>query len=159
MPFTAEEHLNNLTRHIDLVRDAGLLLGKRLMNQGRKDFGRILIGHIYVHDASKFHGIEWDYLHAGKDVSKDKLDLAVKQHIHTNPHHPEYWGGFDQMPEIFVAECVCDWYARAQEFGTGLRQWITDVAIDRFKIDPKSKKHEQMMAFVDLLLEDSFVRN
>ena len=42
------------------------------------------------------------------------------------------------MPEISVAEMVCDWYARAQEFGTGLRDWIVQqqkADTDRWKID------------------------
>jgi hypothetical protein len=156
--YTAEEHLDNLVRHIDMVRSAGLLLGKRLMCQGRKEFGRILIGNVYVHDASKFSGIEWDYLHAGPDSPKEKLDLAVKQHTHTNSHHPEFWGGVDNMPEICIAEMVCDWYARGMEFGTGLRDWINDVAIERYNINTESYKYKQLVGFVNLLLQDSFVR-
>src|SRR6185369_7717232 len=100
--LTVEDHLNNLVRHIELVREACLLLGKRLISEeGRKEFGRILIGNGFVHDASKFAGIEWEYLHAGKDVPKEKLELAIRQHTLTNPHHPEYWGGFENMPEIY----------------------------------------------------------
>lgn len=156
--FTAEEHLDSLIRHIDLVRSSGVLLAKRLASKGRQDFARILLGNIYIHDASKFAGIEWDYLHAGSDTPKDKLDLAIKQHNTTNPHHPEYWGGFDQIPDIFLAEIACDWLARAQEFGTGLREWIKLKAIDRFKIDIESKKYNTLMGFVDILLEDAFVQ-
>ena len=91
--LSCEQHLDNLVRHIDMVRQIGFLLGKRLMEKGRKDFGRLLIGKCYQHDASKFHGIEWKYLHAGSDISKDDLEKAVKQHVETNSHHPEYWGG------------------------------------------------------------------
>lgn len=156
--FTTEEHLENLVRHIDLVRSAGVLLGKRLIAQGRKEFGRILIGNVYIHDASKFSGIEWDYLHAGKDTPKEKLELAIKQHITTNPHHPEYWGGVEHMPEIFLAELVCDWYARSMEFGTGLRDWIKSTAIDKFDIKLDSPQYKKIQEFVNLLLEDHFVR-
>src|SRR5262245_7755713 len=95
--LTPEEHLDNLVRHIDLVRGACLLLGKRLMAQGRQEFGRLLIARGFEHDVSKFYGIEWDYLHIGKDVPSEQLDLAVKQHTRTNSHHPEYWGGFEKM--------------------------------------------------------------
>jgi Family of unknown function (DUF5662) len=156
--FTAEEHLDNLVRHIDLVRQGGVLLGRRLVARGQKEFGRILIGNVYVHDASKFSGIEWDYLHAGKDVPRDKLDLAVKQHVTTNSHHPEYWGGFENMPDIAIAEMVCDWYARAMEFGTGLRDWIAETAVDKFKIKLNSPEYKKVQEFVGILLEDSFVR-
>lgn len=158
MPLSPQEHLDNLVRHIDLVRGACLLLGKRVMAQGRQEFGRILISRGFEHDVSKFSGIEWDYLHAGRDVPKEQLELAVRQHVRTNSHHPEYWGGVANMPEIAVAEMVCDWYARSQEFGTGLREWITTQAIERFQIDLESEQYGWIKKFVASLLEDHFVR-
>jgi hypothetical protein len=157
--LTPRDHLDNLVRHIDLVREACLLLGRRLMDSGRLEFGRLLIAAGFHHDVSKFFGIEWNYLHAGRDVPKEQLDLAIKQHTQTNSHHPEYWGGVENMPEIAVAEMVCDWYARSQEFGTCLRDWIKQNAIDRFKIDLESEQYLWIYKFVDLLLEDQFVRN
>jgi hypothetical protein len=156
--FNPQEQLDNLVRHIELVRGACLLLGKRVMAQGRMEFGRLLVAHGFVHDASKFYGIEWDYLHAGPDVPADQLELAIKQHTRTNSHHPEYWGGFENMPEIGIAEMVCDWYARAQEFGTGLREWIQAEAIERFQIDVKGERFGWVRKYVDLLLEDPFRR-
>jgi hypothetical protein len=156
--FTPEEHIDNLIRHLDLVRDACRLLGKRLMAQGRTDLGRLLIANGHIHDASKFHGIEWDYLHVGGDVDATKLQLAIEQHRRTNSHHPEYWGGIGNMPEISVAEMVCDWYARAQEFGTGLRDWIESVAMKNYRIEPGSPQLGWIRVFVDLLLVSSFGR-
>lgn len=158
MPLSEQEHLDNLVRHIDLVRGACLLLGRRLMAQGRQEFGRILIARGFEHDVSKFSGIEWDYLHAGRDVPKDQLELAVRQHVRTNSHHPEYWGGIENMPEIAVAEMVCDWYARSQEFGTGLREWITGQAVEKFQIDLEGERYGWVKKYVALLLEDHFVR-
>ncbi len=156
--FTTEEHLDNLIRHLNLVRDGCVLLGKRLMAQGRQEFGRLLIARGFAHDGSKFYGIEWDYLHVGPDVPQEMLDLAVKQHTSTNDHHPEYWGGIARMPEICVAEMVCDWFARAQEFGTGLRDWITEQAIDKFAIDTSSETYRWIESFVDVLLLDHYFR-
>lgn len=156
--LTVEEYIDNLVRHIELVRGATLLLGKRLMAQGRKEFGRILIGNGFNHDASKFAGIEWEYLHAGSDVPRDKLELAVRQHVYTNPHHPEYWGGLENTPEIYVAEMVADWYARSMEFGTSLRQWIKDTAVEKYRIVPGSQHEQWIKNFVDLLLQDYFVK-
>lgn len=60
------------------------------------------------------------------------------------------------MPELDIAEMVCDWYARGTEFATGLRDWITNTAIDRFRIDLEGKQFIWINGFVDLLLEDSF---
>ena len=156
--LTPEEHLDNLVRHIELVREAGLLLGKRLMRRGEEDFGRRLVARVFVHDASKFYGLEWQYLHVGKDVPPDKLELAIAQHRQVNQHHPENWGGIHQMPEIAVAEMVCDWYARAQEFGTGLRDWIGGPATARFQLDKGSPQYRWITRFVDLLLQDEFAR-
>src|SRR5262249_38221572 len=102
--LTPEQHLDNPVRHIRLGRGACVLLGKRLMAEGREEFGRLLVARGFVHDASKFRGIEWDYLHAGRDVPAAELGLAIRQHRQTNPHHPEYWGGFEHMPELHVAE-------------------------------------------------------
>jgi hypothetical protein len=157
--FTVEEHLDNLTRHIDLVREATTLLGKKLIKIGRADFGRLLIARGYVHDAGKFYGIQWDYMHAGKDVSKEKLALAVHEHQRTEEHHPEFWGeGITGMPEIAVAEMVCDWYARSQEFGSSLRDWIENTAVEKWNIDKSSQHYKWITQFVDLLLENTFVR-
>ncbi len=157
--LTPEQHLDNLVRHIEMVRAACLLLGKRLIAEGRLDFGRILIARGFGHDASKFFGIEWDYLHAGRDVPEDELKLAIRQHTLTNPHHPEYWGGFENMPEISIAEMACDWYARGAEFGTSLRDWIGDVAIPRYNIDTGGEHYRWVQHFVDLLLENHFARD
>lgn len=156
MAWTTEEHLKNLLRHIELVREAGVLLGERLMAKGRVDFGRLLIAKCHIHDASKFYGIEWDYLHIGPDVESQNLQRAVTQHVETNDHHPEYWGGISEMPEIAVAEMVCDWYARSQEFGTGLLNWVLTEAVQRYKIDDDSDQNKWIMRFIDLLFERSF---
>ena len=154
--YDQNEHLENLIRHIELVREACTLLGKRLIKQGRAEFGRLLIAAGHVHDASKFYGIEWDFLHTGPDTPKDDLELAISQHVRTNSHHPEYHGGVENMPELAIAEMVCDWYARSTEFGTGLREWITSQAVDRYKIDVDGKPYERINKFVDLLLQDPF---
>ena len=156
--FTPREHLDNLVRHIELVREACLLLGRRLMDSGRMEFGKQVIARGFEHDVTKFFGIEWDYLHAGRDIPKSELELAIKQHTRTNDHHPEFHGGVENMPEIAVAEMVCDWYARSQEFGTGLRDWIKQNAIDKFKIDLESDQMNWINKFVNILLEDHFVR-
>src|SRR4051812_41977167 len=107
--LSVEDHLDNLVRHIQLVQEAGLLLGKRLMRRGEKDFGRLVIARVFVHDATKFYGIEWKYLHAGKDAPTAELRLAINQHQETNEHHPEFWGSVSAMPRLAVGEMVCDW--------------------------------------------------
>jgi hypothetical protein len=156
--LTLDQHLDNLTRHIGFVRDACLFLGKKLIAQGRHEFGRKVIARGFTHDISKFQGIEWEYLHAGKDVPTPELGLAIKHHILTNDHHPESWGGFSEMPEICIAEMSCDCYARGQEFGTNFREWIEKDAVKKYRIDTNSTQYKWLMGFVDLLVEDHFKR-
>jgi hypothetical protein len=156
--LNTEEHLDNLIRHIELVREACILLGKRLIKSGRVEFGRLLIAKGFEHDVSKFYGIEWEYLHAGNDVDKEDLSLAVFQHIRTNQHHPEYWGNIENMPELAVAEMVCDWYARSQEFGTSFKDWVISSAVTKFSIDIDGEVYKWINKFISMLLVDSFVR-
>lgn len=156
--FTLEQHLDNLVRHINLVRDACLLLGKKLIAQERPDLGRLLIANGFIHDASKFTGIEWDYLHAGTDTDKESLVLAIKQHVTTNPHHPEYWGGFEYMPEIYIAEMACDFYARSQEFGSCLIDWIKNDGEEKYRFSRYGTKYKQLRGFINLLTENHLVK-
>jgi hypothetical protein len=157
--YSQEKHLDNLLRHKELVKDAAILLGKRLLETGKSELGRQIIIRGYTHDMSKFLGVEWEYLHAGNDVPKDELNRAIKQHQCFNSHHPEYWGGMEFMDQVSVGELVCDWYARAQEFGTSLREWISTQANGRFHIEACSQQKTWLDEFVDLLLEDAFVRD
>ncbi len=154
--LTIEDHIDNLVRHINLVREACLLLGTRLIKAGEENFGRLLIAKGFQHDVSKFYGVEWDFLHAGKDVPKKQLELAIKQHVATNDHHPEYHGTFDDMPALCVAEFLCDVYARSQEFGTNLREWIEEDAVKKYEIDTKGDNYKLLNKYLDILLENHF---
>ncbi len=156
--YSQEKHLDNLLRHKELVKDAAILLGKRLMEQGQAELGKQIIVRGFSHDASKFRGIEWEYLHAGNDVDKDSLHLAIRQHQCFNAHHPEYWGGMENMDQVSIGELCCDWLARAQEFGTDLRTFIKEKANGRFHIDSCSQQKAWMDEFLEILLEDAFVR-
>lgn len=153
------EKIRFISRHIRNVEDNCFLLGERLMEKGEIDLGYKLIANGYIHDRSKFHGIEWDQLVPGEpDVaeSKLKLKLAVQHHNRTNPHHPEYWGSIHVMPRLFLAEMVADWKARSEEFGTSLRDWIDDQATKRFSFSKEEKVYEEIMEFVDLLCAKPF---
>lgn len=156
--FSIDEHLEDLTRHIDLVRQNCLLLGKRLIKSGRKEFGLILIKRGFQHDITKFEGIEWNFLHTGPDAPKTKVALAIEQHVSTNDHHPEFWGGINMMPEIAIAEMICDCFARSQEFGTDFRNWLENDAAKKYNIDKRWKQWQWMCEFTDMLLQNSFIK-
>lgn len=153
------KHIDNLTRHIDLVRESCKLLGERLIDGGREEFGRQLIARGYCHDQSKFSGIEWEYLHVGDEVDSNLLKAAIKHHSSTNSHHPEYHFGIENMPEIDVAEMVCDWQARSQEFGNDLRNWVKEVAVEKYNISTSGKQYKWIKNFLDTLLQNSFKKN
>ena len=152
------KHLKSLIRHIDNVRASCLLLGERLIENGKDELGLQLIANGYIHDASKFHGIEWEYLRdETKEAHPIEFALALKHHQHVNPHHPEYWtNGIKSMPPVYLAEMVCDWKARSNEFATGLRSWIKQKAIKRWDFTVQSKEYKLIKGFVDVLLDSEF---
>ena len=149
--------LKNLTRHISNVRENCLLLGERLIDMGEQDFALHLIANGHIHDHSKFFGIEWEYLNPHAfEHNKVEADCAIKQHITTNFHHPEAWGGIENMPRIYLAEMVCDWAARSQEFGGDVREWVKDKATKKFNFNSKGKVYKEIKFFLDLLLDPGF---
>lgn len=150
------KQLEAIIRHKKLVIDACEILGKRLIERGNGDEfnGRKLIANSYLHDHSKFSGVEWKSLIPDDD--NEKLKESLHQHVDTNEHHPECWGGINNMPKIYIAEMVCDWFARSTEFGTDLRAWIKDKAVPKYDMSPQGKAYKTIKDFVDLLLEQQF---
>lgn len=162
--ITAErtmEKVRALTRHIRNVEDNCLILGERLILSGEIDLGHQLIANGFVHDASKFSGIEWDQLIIGpttkENESKLKLKMAIYQHQKTNPHHVEYWSnGIENMPDVFLAEMVCDLKSRSEEFGTALMDYIDNEGVKRWKITKDHSTYKKILKFVNLLCEKPF---
>jgi hypothetical protein len=147
-----------LYRHIEEVQRNCRLLGERLIEQGQDELGVQLIRNALVHDQSKFSGIEWDYLQIDpeKDDDKQNLALAIKHHNRTNLHHPEAWRGIKHMPDVYIAEMVCDWKARSSEFGSSLKDWIDNGAAQRFGYTKRDKVYKTIMAYTKLLLDEPF---
>jgi hypothetical protein len=155
------EKIRAIARHIRSVEDNCLLLGEKLISQGDIALGRQLIANGYVHDASKFFGIEFDFMSPGQPTKEDeaklKLKLAIQHHQKTNLHHPEAWaGGIKDMPDVYLAEFVCDTKARSEEFGTDFRQWIDNEATKKYGFTTSDKVYRDLMRFVDLLCAKPF---
>lgn len=153
-----EDQIDDLAGHIRRVQDNARTLATGLIDQGRSEFARVLLAKASVHDASKWHGIEWQYLHKGPDVDPAGLRAAIEQHQKTNDHHPEYWGGFENMPEICIAEMVCDWLARSQEFATDLREWVKKTAAERYGFHKVPQQAARVDQFIALLLPAKFAK-
>lgn len=152
--------IRSITRHIRNVEDNCLLLGEKLIERGDIELGKQLIANGFVHDISKFYGIEFEFLAVGnpdKDNAKLKLKLAIQQHNTTNKHHPESWsGGIKDMPDVYLAEFVCDIKARSEEFGTSLRAWVDDEATKKWNFTKNDETYNKIMFLIDLLCEPAF---
>lgn len=146
--------LDLIQRHIHLVQDACETLGRRLIERGEVEFGVKLIANGYLHDQSKFDQFERKYLINNED--KDTLKLAIFKHQAGNKHHIEFWDNIENMPRIFIAELVCDLFARSAEFGTDLRAYIKDKFVPLHNISTSSKGYKNIKDFLDLLLETPF---
>ena len=152
---TINDKIADIIRHISHVKDNCLLLGERLINTGKRDMGRLLIANGFIHDNSKFYGVEWDYLN-DETNNPELLKIAVSQHSRTNPHHPEYWGGIELMPSLYIAEMVCDWKARSNEFGTSLQDWIAEDGATRFGYSIDSEIYRKIVFYAEILCDKPF---
>jgi hypothetical protein len=112
-----------------------------------------------IHDLSKLSKAEWmPYLHwfhtpqgikfKGESFThtryKEEFDKAWLHHLHTNPHHWQFWIMPDSqvilaMPEKYVKEMVADWSAagRAQGHGDDLMAWY-ERNKDMMKLHPET---------------------
>ena len=152
-----QKRLDVLLRHIANVKDNCLLLAQKLEERGEGDFAIKLIANGHTHDNSKFHGIEWEYLHGDvKDSEPELFKCAALQHVKNNQHHPEYWDSIHNMPRIYLAEHVPDILARSQEFGQCINDWIENEAMAKYKYTKKDKTGKEIRGFLQLLLEGSF---
>lgn len=155
------DKIRGIARHIRNVQDNCLLLGEKLIASGELELGKQLIANGFVHDVSKFHGIEFEFMAPGVPTSDEpaklKLKLAIQQHNTTNKHHPESWsGGIKDMPDVYVAEFVCDVKARSEEFGTALRDWIDTTATKKWNFSTEDPIYNRIMKYVDMVCDKPF---
>lgn len=153
--------IKGIIGHIRSVQDNCLTLGEKLIERGEIEVGKNLIAHGYVHDASKFHGIEFEFMAPGTTINEDgdklKLKMAIHHHRTTNPHHVEYWSkGIEEMPRVYLAELVCDLKARSEEFGTDLREYILNMCNTKWNITKTNRAYTDMMDFINLLCPAPF---
>ena len=153
--------IRTLTRHIKNVEDSCLLLGEKLILNGEIELGKNLIANGFIHDASKWRGIEWDSLinlvpDDDKKITKLKLRLAINHHQKNNFHHIEYWGDIHKMPDVYLAEFCVDSKARSEEFGSDLRKWIEESATKRWNFNKNDEVYKKIMRFIDMLCDKTF---
>lgn len=144
--------IQSLLRHIQLVRDLGIIVGERYIELGDESFGRHLIQNVLIHDNSKFEGIEWEAFFNGK---KDLIPAAIEHHNHTNKHHPQYWhNGIFGMPKLYIAEMSLDWIARSQDNFKDPTEWIEKEAMSRFGFSVQDQVYADIMMFIEMAKKD-----
>lgn len=92
-----------------------------------------------------------------EDIKK-KMTEATEHHVKNNMHHPEFYCDdkdvinskdrdkpkklidCTKMPELSIAEMVCDWLAMSQEKGTDPNKWADDNINKRWKFNGKQEK-------------------
>jgi hypothetical protein len=154
--MTDQERIDGLLRHINLVRENCGILAEKFIVKGELELARKLIHAAQIHDAGKFIGIEWQFLTDPGVTNKAGLRYALDHHNHTNPHHVQYWGLIENMPDVFLAEMVCDWKARSTEFGTDLRMYLKNMAMKKFKIARDSAVHKKIVEYIEMLCPKPF---
>lgn len=152
MEKSVQERIEAVLEHIQNVQRNCYKLGLKLIKSGEVELGRNLIANGQIHDNSKFKGIEFDHLFYGDPILFD----VIKHHSSTNPHHPEYWGSIQQMPDVYIAEMVCDCAARSSEFGSDLRKWFFEEATKKYKFEVNDVDGIRITRFLNLLLAPAF---
>jgi hypothetical protein len=148
----AQEKIETVLNHIQNVQRNCYKLGLKLIKAGEIEMGRNLIANGQIHDNSKFKGIEFDHLFYGDPILSD----VVKHHSSTNPHHPEFHGSIQKMPDVYLAEMVCDTAARSAEFGSDIRVWFNEDATQKYNFSMDDQVGEKIIYFLDMLLEKPF---
>lgn len=146
------EKIEAVLEHIKHVQENCYKLGLKLIKGGEVEMGRNLIANGQIHDNSKFRGIEFEHLFEGSAILTD----VVKHHSMTNAHHPEYWGGIQNMPDLYLAEMVCDCTARSAEFGDNIWDWMMTKATSKYEFVWDSEVGRKIYKYLSMLLVPRF---
>jgi hypothetical protein len=147
--------------HIERVRRCLALLAQA------SDRREELLERARVHDASKFADEEripyvWltEYHRCRRSGQPfeyppgvaEKVKQAIRHHLTSNRHHPEFHADPNDMSEVDLMEMVCDWTAMSQEFdqdGGSARGWA-DKTIGR-RVAFNNEKREFSYRVIDEL--------
>jgi hypothetical protein len=147
--------------HIERVRHCLTLLAN--VSEHRDE----LLERARTHDASKYGPEErvpyiWltEYhrcrrtgeAFAYPEGMSERVRAAVRQHVTTNRHHPEFHADPNDMTDVDLIEMVCDWTAMAQEFGEdrgSARGWADKRIGSRLFLS--DEKRQFVYALIELL--------
>ena len=156
------EHIARVCRCLELMA-AATSLGAELLERAS------------AHDASKFGPEEripyiWLTEHHRCRQQNEPFEyppgmepqvrLAIRHHMTTNRHHPDFHTNPNQMSEVDLIEMVCDWTAMSQEFGQdggSARGWADKTIGTRVVFNEQKREFVyEMIALLDsrLLAEE-----
>lgn len=125
--------------------------------------------------------ISWKY-HLEEDEFKklnlpdwllEEMSKISEIHVKNNKHHPEAWdssliSGFvdekdrderekiidgTQMPDLYIAEMICDWCSVSKELNNSPKDWADKNINKKWKFTPKQV--ELIYKLIDILWEES----
>lgn len=150
-----KEKYTKLVSHLDIVKNNCRTLAFALIDEGKFELAHSLMVAGQTHDLSKFYGNEWEYLcDYEKHKGDPELSVAIRDHVENNFHHPEAWShknGIHSMGDAELAELVCDWVARGQEFGKGVRRFMEESAFSKYDFNKESLVFDKISYFYKLL--------
>lgn len=145
-----DSHFQKIISHIEFVQRNMQKLAERVPSS----FGKKLYKNSYLHDNSKLSGFELKYLNEETRESKpDFFYEALQHHRVNNPHHVEFWGDIHEMPQIYIAELVCDCVARGQELCTNTSEWFSKTMPERYEFTEDEKVYHDIQKYFALLKE------
>lgn len=121
------------------------------------DYKVLLDARAVTHDASKFGRTEFEpYVwlnefhrcrQAGEPFEypagmEERVREAIRHHVTTNRHHPEFHKDPNDMTEVDLIEMVCDWTAMSQELGQdggSARGWADRTIGSRIKLNDEKR--------------------
>lgn len=126
--------------YVSMVCD---MFAKHLDEEGFNSDAEELRARAIVHDNSKIVNI--DEFRALTSIINDKSSMkdansklsaykqdSIELHWKHNRHHPEHFENVEDMTRIDRMEMVCDWYARAKQYGTDFLDFVQKRQEDRF---------------------------
>ena len=118
----SQEYTSYITAHVNNVQKAADWLYDHNIIPDRLSLG--------LHDVSKYQAEEYkaydDYFYGTKTKEvEEAFNYAWLHHIHSNPHHWQYWvlkhddepEEALEMPEQYVYEMIADWWSFSHKTG------------------------------------------
>ena len=152
--MTDTEKLSAIIQHVKRVEDNCNIISRKIMDID-PNFAIALAKRGRIHDASKFDELEFNNLWAGEKL----FEISLLHHHCHNSHHPEFYkNGIYGMNSLDLAEMVCDWKSRAEEFGTDVRIWAfnEDKAPKKYGYLGDQEIYKKLEYYIDLLLTRPF---